>query len=290
MEQHEIEKLNVVYANEFNNIVLSDLNAKTLDILMVALTHLRQRGTDLVEIPLADIRKSANIKSYTNEQFVNIVVSLCEYIDEKTTIKKRPDQLNYGLYHIFTAFEINWEKQTLAVAISPLFVKWFNNLTKGFTFFELAEFTGIKSKYAKNLYRLLQQYKSTGSLTYEIDDLREKMGVPKTYTIKNFIHKRLNPALEELNEYFTGLNVEYIKAKKAGSPIEKIRFSFDTITKPLPADISAYIHEKREREVTGRAYESAPAARNKFNNFESRDYDMDLLERELYKAQNNRRE
>ena len=48
------------------------------------------------------------------------------------------------------------------VAVNPRFSFLLNDLTSQFTRFELAEFTALKSSYAKETYRRLKQYRQTG--------------------------------------------------------------------------------------------------------------------------------
>ncbi|MBX5320310.1 hypothetical protein CD155_11055 [Staphylococcus caprae] len=53
-------------------------------------------------------------------------------------------------------------KKELTVSINPELKHILNEITGNFTKFELKEMTQLKSSYAKNMFRLLKQYKHTG--------------------------------------------------------------------------------------------------------------------------------
>jgi len=71
--------------------------------------------------------------------------------------------LKYGFYS--TA---NWET---FIKINPDFAWLLNEFTdkmKGYTIFELQESVGLQSKYAKNLYRILKQWRTKGGFVFKI--------------------------------------------------------------------------------------------------------------------------
>ncbi|MGC6761907.1 replication initiation protein, partial [Escherichia coli] len=60
-----------------------------------------------------------------------------------------------------------------------------NGLTTEFSRFELSAFTSIRSTYAKTLFRLLMQYRSTGYYVVSIEDFRELLDIPEYYQMGN---------------------------------------------------------------------------------------------------------
>ncbi|WP_312573967.1 replication initiation protein, partial [Staphylococcus saprophyticus] len=73
-----------------------------------------------------------------------------------------------------------------------------NEFTGNFTNFELQEMTQLKSTSAKNMCRILKQYKHTGYFTIGMDDLIERLDIPKTYKIKYNNKQEFKPIINEL--------------------------------------------------------------------------------------------
>jgi len=61
--------------------------------------------------------------------------------------------------------------------------KKFNN--NNFTKFELQEMTHLKSTYAKNMFRILKQFKHSGYLKIGIDDFKTRLGIPNSYQMND---------------------------------------------------------------------------------------------------------
>lgn len=99
--------------------------------------------------------------------------------------------------------------------------------------------TYLKSTYAKNMFRLLKQYKSTGYLKISVEDFRERLDVPKSYRMTDLNKNIFTPIINELSSIFKGLNINKIKAKK-GRKIESLEFTFEPEKR---------IHSKRQPEM-----------------------------------------
>ncbi|WP_234446200.1 replication initiation protein, partial [Campylobacter fetus] len=68
--------------------------------------------------------------------------------------------------------------------------------------FELKEFIGLNSKYAKTLYRLLKQFRSSGKCiiySKKWDEFREIMDIPQSYQISDIDKRILKPSIKELS-------------------------------------------------------------------------------------------
>ena len=114
-----------------------------------------------------------------------------------------------------------------------------NSITADFTKFELKEMTHLKSTYAKNMFRLLKQYKHTGYIKINISDFKNRLDIPKTYQMNDITKRVLKPIINELSSIFNNLNINKIKAKK-GRKIEWLEFTFDAEKR---------IHSKRQPEI-----------------------------------------
>ncbi|KAA6483163.1 RepB family plasmid replication initiator protein, partial [Helicobacter pylori] len=72
-----------------------------------------------------------------------------------------------------------------------------------------------RGKYAKTLYRLLKQYKSTGILSVEWSQFRELLDIPKDYTMPNIDKFVLKIALKELRKIYPFEHLSYKKERRS---------------------------------------------------------------------------
>ncbi|WP_158652588.1 replication initiation protein [Helicobacter ailurogastricus] len=117
----------------------------------------------------------------------------------------------------------------------PRAIEYYNYLRGNFTSFELLEFQNISGKYAKTLYRLLKQWKSTGvPPEMEWGEFRELMGISEKIKLVRVIeYEILKPATQELHKlpHFENLCYEKLKTKGMGNRITHIQFYFQPLTK-----------------------------------------------------------
>ena len=99
--------------------------------------------------------------------------------------------------------------------------------SKNFTAFELKQFMSLESKYAKTLYRLLKQFRSTGDLMITAEDFRDRLGIPKAYTSKIITRDIIKPTVDALQDFFPHLTYEVIRSSRQGRPIKGYKFIFD---------------------------------------------------------------
>jgi plasmid replication initiation protein len=173
---------------------------------------------------------------------------------------------------LFYKYEIDISERYLEIATSPDLKYILNSITSNFTKFELKEMTHLKSTYAKNMFRILKQYKHTGYMKIKIDDFRERLDIPNSYRMSNINQFVLNPIIKELSTIFKNLHINKIKAKK-GRKIEWLEFTFDAEKRihskrqPQMANIGKsrqYINrEKTPKWLEERTYEKQP--QNKYD-------------------------
>ncbi|RIN28947.1 RepB family plasmid replication initiator protein, partial [Staphylococcus succinus] len=99
--------------------------------------------------------------------------------------------------------------------------------------------THLRSTYAKNMFRILKQYKHTGYFKTRIDDFRERLDIPKSYRMSEIDKYVLKPIIKELGFIFKNLTINKIKAKKSRK-IEWLEFTFEPEKR---------IHSKRQPEM-----------------------------------------
>ncbi|HAP9468391.1 TPA: replication initiation protein, partial [Enterococcus faecium] len=84
------------------------------------------------------------------------------------------------------------------------------------------EFQKIRGKYAKTLYRLLKQYKSTGILSVEWTQFRELLDIPKDYEMRSVDNFVLKIALKELRKIYPFEHLSYKKERRNSHDRRKV--------------------------------------------------------------------
>ncbi|MCY1577370.1 RepB family plasmid replication initiator protein, partial [Staphylococcus pettenkoferi] len=135
--------------------------------------------------------------------------------------------------------QIDLDEECLSISINSDLKHILNSITADFTKFELREMTHLKSTYAKNMFRLLKQYKHTGYVKMNLDDFKNRLDVPKTYQMNDITKRVLKPIVNELSAIFNNLSINKIKAKK-GRKIEWLEFTFEAEKR---------IHNKRQPQM-----------------------------------------
>lgn len=223
----EVRKLSneiVKYGNRLNTIPLGKLNANELNLFISLVQQSYQKGTRTLLYSF-DKLKALSKYDRSNERFVKDIMrtnskllSINAYIDDGVTIKQ---------FACFNTFEINRAKHTLKVAVNPDFQGLFNDLSH-WTRFQLAQFNDLHSAYAKNMFRLIKQYRTVGRLKLTKEELFKQLDLPKTYQKKtsNIQTRVLNPIKEELTPVIRGLAIKTIRGAGRGRPVVGYEFTW----------------------------------------------------------------
>lgn len=201
----------VKYHNDFNKITLPNFTAQEQNILMGIICKIKDRNCEKITFTPQELLELAT-KNLTNIELGEIVSILGDKFfkaDFKILLKDEEKQIyKSARFSLFTEFYISsHDKQlkdiiSVELAVNPRFAYLINELTANFTSFELKEFIGLNSKYAKTLYRLLKQFRSSGKCTIysnKWQEFREYMGIPQSYQICDIDKKVLKPTLQELS-------------------------------------------------------------------------------------------
>ena len=175
-----------------------------------------------------DIRQAIKHPVTSNDRFIKELKGMnekmlsisCKLDSEKETLS----------FMLFSTFNINKEDNILTVAVNKKFAFILNELVEKFTRFELAEFIGLNSKYSKNLYRLLKQYRTTGKYVSDsVEEFKEILDSPKSYKPKEFKSFVLDVAVKELKDkkVFSNLICEPDRKKTRGRAVKGYIFTFD---------------------------------------------------------------
>lgn len=119
------------------------------------------------------------------------------------------------------------DEKTVEIAVNKEFAWVLNELNVTFTAFELKEFISLKSSYAKEFYRRMKQFKSTGKWNISLEDFKRIMDVPVNYRMCDIDVWVLKPIQKELGDKFK-LKIKKIYSKKSrGRPsVSGFEFTF----------------------------------------------------------------
>ncbi|WP_142956951.1 MULTISPECIES: replication initiation protein [Enterococcus] len=227
-------ELTVKYRNELNMITLKKFNAKEMDLFFALCARMKDKGLNNIVFSFEELKELSDYRTTAIKAFTDDLDSLYSKMLQLTYRDEYDDDGSFRRFVLFTSFDVNVKKQTVEVSINPKLEGILNGLTTEFSKFELSAFTSLRSTYAKTLFRLLMQYRSTGYYVVNIEEFRELLNIPDYYQMGNIDQKVLKPAMKELNNYFEDLEITKIKAKK-GNKIAKLEFTFTGLKNNKPS-------------------------------------------------------
>ncbi len=146
----------VVYRNEMNLVPLRRFTSTEVDLFFTLCNKLKEQDTRKVIIPFEELK-------YVTTTFSRTLYDL-EHVYDKMlnlTYVERNGR-SFEKFVLFTSYKVDLDEECLSISVNPDLKHILNSITADFTKFELKEMTHLKSTYAKNMFRLLKQYKHTG--------------------------------------------------------------------------------------------------------------------------------
>ncbi len=223
------DKTYITYHNNANKVNLGKLSEREANLLFAIFQRLKDQGNTLIRFEPQDLKRMIMVKSnLTNRQLLQVLKNLLDNISGanfwiiREHVENGEVYEDHTSYMLFKQFEIRIHKPTqtieyLDVQLNDSYQYLLNNLGMGcqYTSFKLLEFQRVRGKYAKTLYRLLKQYKSTGILSVEWSQFRELLDIPKDYEMRNIDQKVLTPSLKELRKIYPFEHLSYKKERKS---------------------------------------------------------------------------
>ncbi|WP_033777879.1 replication initiation protein [Helicobacter pylori] len=218
----------ITYHNNANKVNLGKLSEREANLLFAIFQKLKDQGNTLIRFEPQDLKRMIMVKSnLTNRQLLQVLKNLLDNISGanfwiiREHVENGEIYEDHTSYMLFKQFYIRIHKPTqtieyLEVQLNDSYQYLLNNLGMGqYTSFKLIEFQQVRGKYAKTLYRLLKQYKSTGILSVEWTQFRELLDIPKDYEMRNIDQKVLTPSLKELHKIYPFEHLSYKKERKS---------------------------------------------------------------------------
>ena len=191
----------VKYNNQFNQVALRNFSSQELDLLISISSKVREEGTEIIEFSFFELKKYINLKSkHSNVEFMKNIIN----------VNRKLLALNFTFingnvieqFTLFNKFKVDGDTQILYVSVNEEFFFLLNQLTSNFTRFELKEFVTLKSSYAKEFYRRMKQFRSTGFWKCNIEEFRNLLDIPEKYRIVDIDKYVLKPVVKELGEKY----------------------------------------------------------------------------------------
>ena len=291
-----MKKDTVKYENRLNDYSLRGFHAIDLDIFMLICSKVKERGTELLSFSFSELKQTVGMTRKSDSEFLQYLNRMSAKVKKINGAYKKKNQFfEFNLFGDFygTTIEVtkdNSETQeaydiygevpanTLLVSVNQKYAFLLNGMDQ-YTKFDLAEFVQLESKYSKNLYRLLKQFRNTGSYTENADRFRELIGCPKSYSNKEFMRTCVNVAVKELSQgYFEGLKVEPIRGTGRGRPIIKYQFTFKKSSQISGQRVIEGAEPDPKDKPRAKVRTQKKPKQTKFNNFSERDYNYNELE------------
>ncbi len=223
------DKTYITYHNNANKVNLGKLSEREANLLFAIFQRLKDQGNTLIRFEPQDLKRMIMVKSnLTNRQLLQVLKNLLDNISGanfwiiREHVENGEVYEDHTSYMLFKQFEIRIHKPTqtieyLDVQLNDSYQYLLNNLGMGgqYTSFKLLEFQRVRGKYAKTLYRLLKQYKSTGILSVEWTQFKELLDIPKDYKMENIDQKVLTPSLKELHKIYPFEHLSYKKERRS---------------------------------------------------------------------------
>lgn len=239
------DKTYITYHNNANKVNLGKLSEREANLLFAIFQRLKDQGNTLIRFEPQDLRRMLGIKiSYDNltrtARSMWNKIKTADFWEVRDIIVNGRECVSEKNYMLFQVCEIVSDKETreflyMDIQLNTGYNYLLNNLGMGgqYTSFNLLEFQRVRGKYAKTLYRLLKQYKSTGILSVEWSQFRELLDIPRDYEMRNIDQKVLTPALKELHKIYPFEHLSYKKERRSHDKrkVTHIDFYFEQLPK-----------------------------------------------------------
>ncbi|MCV3483450.1 replication initiation protein [Campylobacter sp. CNRCH_2014_0184h] len=249
----------VKYHNDFNKIKLPSFTEQEQNLLCFLLTKIKEKKeNEIFSIYPKDLMGFSE-KNLSNREITEILNSFEEKffkadftIIVKDEVRNLIGKMRVNLFNHFVIWKetrtdwdmeigdgLFWQEFTrIDIEVNKHFEYLVNQLTANFTSFELAEFIALSGKYTKTLYRLLKQYRTTGTAYFEWEEFCRIMDIPEKLAMCDIDKRILKPAIKELTKErtlfdqvripFKNLSFEKkkISARGRGGKVVGIEFTF----------------------------------------------------------------
>lgn len=214
----------VKYSNEMNTIAFSDFSSREMNIFFSIIAKIKEKNTDTVHLTFDEVAELSNLGNKMGRHVDLFIETLESTYDKITDLKIKLNGDNeLRILLLFDEFVIKKDEQYVEISVAPKAVPLLNNLSGSWTRFNLLQFSSLTSTYAKSMFRLVKQYRTTGYLKLDIEKLRYLLDVPTSYKTGDITRRVISPIKSELAPIFAHFTV---KTHRKGKTIVGYQFSW----------------------------------------------------------------
>lgn len=214
----------VKHHNDLNTVIMRKWTAEEMNFFFAIIAKVRDEGTRLMRFDTDELRNLAS-KDFHLERWSQTMKSVADKVVDLKYYEKT--EHSYAVMNLFSYFRVDEKERIVEVEVSSKFEYVINKLEAQFTQYELAEFTNIRSTYAKTAYRLFKQWRIKGKREFMIAEFRTLLDMPDYYKPSEIDRLVLKPILSQLSPYFQNLKVKKIKSNKRGNPVLGYEFTWN---------------------------------------------------------------
>ena len=214
----------VKHHNDLNTVIMRKWTAEEMNFFFLFFAKVRDEGTRLMRFDTDELRNLAS-KDFHLERWSQTMKSVADKVVDLKYYERT--EHSYAVMNLFSYFRVDEKERIVEVEVSSKFEYVINKLEAQFTQYELAEFTNIRSTYAKTAYRLFKQWRIKGKREFMIAEFRTLLDMPDYYKPSEIDRLVLKPILSQLSPYFQNLKVKKIKSNKRGNPVLGYEFTWN---------------------------------------------------------------
>jgi len=216
--------------NNFNNISLKGLTETELNIFFSILFKAHTSSSPIVTLSCNELKTLANGDCHS-QRFIASIKSTFQKLMYLTREIETCDKRIVS--SIFTDLIFDMENQNITIYLNTNFTCFYKPLKRNFTAFDLKDFISVRGTYAKNIFRLLHQFKSTNFFVINIEKFKKVLGIPQSYSMSKIDQRILSPVLKELSSFFKNLKIKKIRQ---GKSIKQLNFIWSSYFNFKPSE------------------------------------------------------
>lgn len=227
------DKNRVIKANKIieARYKLSLLEQK-LVILMASLINLEDRAFKFYRVNVQDIIKILDIKASEYGGVYDNIKRVCKQLASKP-LSIENENGGWLVVNWVASVEYLPREGVIEFEFSEKLRPYLLELKKAFTSYKLRYIISLNSSYSIRIYELLKQYEKIGYRYFEVDELKQILGIEKSYKLfADFKRYVLEVARKELPEK-SDISFEYREKKRAQ---KVVGLEFFNITHNIPPD------------------------------------------------------
>ncbi|GMG64759.1 hypothetical protein TEHAL1_22340 [Tetragenococcus halophilus] len=214
----------VKYHNDLNTVSMRNWTSEEMNFFFSIIAKVRDNGTDVLEFRTDELKSLSRFSDKHQQRWEDTMENVANKLSQLTYIERTTEKIS--IMTLFSRFDIYTKERKVVVQVSHNFDYIVNQLSANFTSYELAEFTQVRSTYAKTVYRLLKQWRTVGKKEFSIEDFKRLLDMPDYYTPSHIDKNVLKPVMREMPKFFKNLKVKKVKANTRGTPVKSYLFTW----------------------------------------------------------------